>query len=436
MKKPLLTLIPQYQAITKSETHLDVVLRLQMPSLSKTKISKERKPIALSLVIDRSGSMHGEPIRNAKLAAISLIDKLKKGDSVSIVAYENVATIVAPLMEVTENRQKLKQLINTIQASGGTGLREGFLTGAKTLAPTVNDYGLSRILLISDGVATDGSQPDVLKQEAQSLAQAGITTSTYGLGSGFNETLMSAIAAGGSGLAFYAESAEVLIPYFDSEFDMLSGTLGQKAKTIFKASVDGQLVDISNLENLNKIEQDVFLGSLFEESERFIGFRLNLAQVKLNKDSEIQIQASVEWEDVESQKTLTVSATANPIVATKNKATKNDWAEERLKELEAVRIQQDALKAARHGDWASVTNLVGNISAMAGNNAYVKGIGERLSAMSLNANLGDFSKEVTYASSSMATRSVSLNEDVTKLDNDKFGMRKIIQSRAGNQGKQ
>lgn len=433
MKKPLLTLIPQYEAITKNEKHLDVVLRLQMPSLPKKKNSEKRKPIAISLVIDRSGSMYGEPIRNAKVAAISLIDKLQKGDSVSVVAYENSAIIVAPLMEVSENRQKLKQLVNTIEAGGGTGLREGFLTGAKTLAPTVNDYGLSRILLISDGVATDGSQPEVLKEEAQSLAQAGITTSTYGLGSGFNETLMSAIASGGSGLAFYAESAEVLIPYFDSEFDMLSGTLGQKASAIFKASVDGQIVKLSNLENLSLIEKNVFLGSLFEESERFIGIRLNLSDVKLNKDSDIQIHASVEWEDVDTQKTLTVSADAKPVVANKVKENKHEWAEERLKELEAVRIQQDALKAARHGDWASVTNLVGNISAMAGSNAYVKGIGDRLSVMSMNADLGEFSKEVTYASSSMATRSVSLNEDVTKLENKKFDMRKIVQSRAGNE---
>jgi Ca-activated chloride channel family protein len=68
------------------------------------------------------------------------------------------------------------------------------------------------VLLLSDGQANAGmtSVDEIALQVAQ-LADTGVTTSTYGLGEGFNEELMVAIARSGRGNGYYSENAEHLL---------------------------------------------------------------------------------------------------------------------------------------------------------------------------------------------------------------------------------
>ena len=54
-----------------------------------------RPPVNLALVLDRSGSMSGEKIEQAKEAAIQAIRRLGAKDIVSIIAYSNHAETIA-----------------------------------------------------------------------------------------------------------------------------------------------------------------------------------------------------------------------------------------------------------------------------------------------------------------------------------------------------
>ena len=64
------------------ENTLDVLIRVQAPDPPKNGLP-ERQPLNLSIVIDRSGSMEGKPLHEAKRAAAFMIDSLKPTDRVS-----------------------------------------------------------------------------------------------------------------------------------------------------------------------------------------------------------------------------------------------------------------------------------------------------------------------------------------------------------------
>ena len=63
---------------------------------------RSRPPMALSLVVDVSGSMSGAKIQNARVAASSLLESLTDGDIVSIYAFNNGVTEIAPPTQVNQ----------------------------------------------------------------------------------------------------------------------------------------------------------------------------------------------------------------------------------------------------------------------------------------------------------------------------------------------
>ena len=80
------TLLPQRSALIKGhDNEFHILAKLIAPKLPSTPIS--RKKLNLSIVIDRSGSMEGTPIEEAKNCAKMIINSLNSDDRVSVVAY-------------------------------------------------------------------------------------------------------------------------------------------------------------------------------------------------------------------------------------------------------------------------------------------------------------------------------------------------------------
>ena len=60
----------------------------------------ERPPINVTIVLDKSGSMQGSKIEQAKQAAIAAVQRLQDQDIVSVVVYDNRAASVRPASPV------------------------------------------------------------------------------------------------------------------------------------------------------------------------------------------------------------------------------------------------------------------------------------------------------------------------------------------------
>jgi len=170
----------------------------------------DRKPSALTFVIDVSGSMKREDrLEMVKDALELLVERLDGEDSVGIVVYGSSARTV---LEPTSGDQKrtIMKAINALQPEGSTnaeaGLRRGFKLAMQAYEPDMNN----RVILCSDGVANVGATgPEDIMQTIRGYVDEGVYLTTVGFGMGnFNDVLMEQLADTGNGSYAYVDTLD------------------------------------------------------------------------------------------------------------------------------------------------------------------------------------------------------------------------------------
>jgi Ca-activated chloride channel family protein len=192
-----------------------------------------RAPVNVALVLDKSGSMTGTKIVQAKNAAIHALDRLNENDIVSVIVYDASVQIVVPATKLTD-KAELRRAIAGIEAGGSTALFAGVSKGAAEVRKFLDRNRVNRVILLSDGRANVGpSTPGMLGDLGASLMKEGISVSTLGLGLDYNEDLMVELARRSDGNHMFVEAATALAAVFDHEFqDALSVAAQEVAITI------------------------------------------------------------------------------------------------------------------------------------------------------------------------------------------------------------
>ena len=185
---------------------LTLMLDLTAPISDK---AKNRAPQAIQVVLDRSGSMSGEPLESAKGSLLKLVDRLAPQDFFGLVAFDDAALVVVPMRPVQDHHiPSLRQAIRQLNTGGSTDISAGYLMGLRELT-RVTTVGASTLLLISDGHANSGEQdPKILASIATKHAGQRVTTSTIGLGNGYDEIILEALATGGGGAHRFASTID------------------------------------------------------------------------------------------------------------------------------------------------------------------------------------------------------------------------------------
>jgi Ca-activated chloride channel family protein len=162
-----------------------------------------RPALAVTLVLDTSGSMQGEPLAQVIESARKITAMLEPRDSLAVVAFASSAsTTSAPRRLTPEARGAVRAEVSSLRAGGNTNMSGG-IAHAALLTPVEPD-ARTTLLLLSDGQPNVGtSTPDGLAQEVRRVRARGANVSTLGYGSHHNDDVMVAVAdAGGGRYAF------------------------------------------------------------------------------------------------------------------------------------------------------------------------------------------------------------------------------------------
>ncbi|HEX4419541.1 MAG TPA: FHA domain-containing protein [Kofleriaceae bacterium] len=164
-------------------------------------LERERAPLAVVLVVDVSGSMHGDPIAHVLRSCELLADLLTERDQLAIVTFSDHGGVRCGLTTMdAAGRVQVGRVLHGVATDGQTNLHGGLEVAAGVLmtAPA----GLRRVMVVmSDGQPNIGlAAPNELASYVTGLKLA---VSSLGFGLQHDENVLAALATAGSGRYAY-----------------------------------------------------------------------------------------------------------------------------------------------------------------------------------------------------------------------------------------
>ncbi|MBZ0285269.1 MAG: VWA domain-containing protein [Anaerolineae bacterium] len=325
--------------------------------------NQRRRPLNLSLVIDRSGSMGGEKIVFTRQSAQFLVQNLGAHDLLSVVLYnENVETLLPP--ENVIHKDAINQRINQIKASGMTNLSGGWLQGCGLVAENIRPDYLNRVILMSDGLANRGiTDLNRLVALARQKHEQNISTTTMGLGSDFNEDLLMAMADAGGGAFYFIESPEVAPIIFEEELRGLLSVVGQNLVVSVEPSDHVTSVNQLNAYNMHSDGKRISfsLGDVFGDEVKALMLELNIPALHDVGEQQIALLRFEYDEILESgsaHQILELPVTINVAPQAELPAQANPEVRRSVLLLKAAQARRDAVNAADRGDYQSASQVL------------------------------------------------------------------------------
>ena len=170
------------------------------------------------LVLDRSGSMKGDKIVQAKGALKGVVNGLDSRDRFNIITFSSgVDAFASSLVQASAaNRRKALSFVDDLEANGGTNINEAFL---RALRMEWGGERPSTIVFLTDGLSTVGEKVDdkIVKNIKKANGVKGIRIFTFGVGYDVNTHLLDKISGGNGGVSDYVvpeEDIEIKVSLF------------------------------------------------------------------------------------------------------------------------------------------------------------------------------------------------------------------------------
>jgi Ca-activated chloride channel family protein len=272
--------------------------------------ARARPPVNLALVIDRSSSMQGDRIAQAREAALELVRRLGPDDIVSLVAYDSEVEVLVPAQRVGRARG-LEAAILGLTPRGMTALYGGVARGAEEVRRHIEEPGyVHRVILLSDGQANVGPRsPEELGRLGAALMKEGVAVTTIGLGLGYNEDLMTRLAQRSDGNTYFVEHSADLPRIFATELGDVLNVVARRVVIEIDFPAGVRPVRFVGREGaISGQRAELALNQLYGGQERFALVEVEVAPTSPGSVREIA-RAQVRYDDVASQRTATLSAT-------------------------------------------------------------------------------------------------------------------------------
>ncbi|MDZ8241276.1 MAG: VWA domain-containing protein [Nostoc sp. ChiQUE01a] len=261
-------------------------------------------PLNLCLILDKSGSMHGQPIKTVIQAVEGLIDRLKVSDRISVVAFAGSAEVIIPNQIIQDPESIKSQIKKKLSASGGTVIAQGLELGITELMKGTRG-AVSQAFLLTDGQGESslriwkwdiGSDDNKRCLElAQKAAKLNLTISTLGFGNNWNQDLLEKIADVGGGTLGYIERPEEALEQFSRLFGRIKSVGLTNAYLLLSLVPNVRLAEFKPIAQVSpdtielSVEPEadgcfaVRLGDLMQDVERVVLANIYLGQLPEGK---------------------------------------------------------------------------------------------------------------------------------------------------------
>ena len=293
----------------------------------------KRAPVNVAIVLDRSGSMAGDKIRNAKAATIEALKRLGPDDIFSVVTYNHAIETLVPAQRATQVDAIMHQ-INRIKAEGDTALFGGVSQAAAEVRKHLGPERISRIVLLSDGRANVGPQsPEDLGRLGASLIKEGISVSSIGLGEDYNEDLMTQLAQRSDGNTYFVAESMDLARIFTSEFGDALNVIAKDIELViaFPEGVHPMKV-VGHDGRVRKDRVELRFNQIYGGQEKYAIVEVSLDETVAGVKKQIA-QASVTYKDATSGRPFAVASSveamcsdeADQVAASRNTNVRSAW---------------------------------------------------------------------------------------------------------------
>ena len=381
-----------------------------------------RMPLSLVVVIDRSGSMSHGRLDAAKRCTIDLVKQLQAGDEVGVVIYDTQIDTLLPLTPAMSAQALIEPLMDSFDKRGGTDLHGGWLAGAALLAPRTGANRVCRVMLLSDGHANHGLC-DVAKitGQVEKLAQAGVTTTTVGIGLGFNEELMSEMATAGRGSALFGERPEDLVEPFEVELGLLTNLVVRDVTMYITSNVHGTAWRVHNAYPRDA-KNGWRLPSVAVGSEAWAAVSMPMEKLAQARRSNAEIALRIEYTFTDSdgesrQRTAAWDLSAMPLLndAAYDALPAEELVVRRFSELQVADILQKARAAVIERDWKTVEALLAEVRKQSQSNAWLEAVVTQLEKMLKERDGARMAKEMHFGAARMHNR-LAFSRELDDID--------------------
>ena len=255
-------------------------------------------PLNLCLILDHSGSMEGRPLETVKQAAVQLVEKLKEGDRLSVVAFDHQAQVIVPNQMINDSAS-IKGKINKLRASGGTAIDKGLKLGIEELNKGRKE-SISQAFILTDGENEHGDN-DLCLKLAKLATDYNITLNSLGFGDDWNQDILEKIADAGGGNLSYIQQPEQAIEEFSKIFNRIKSVGITNSYLQFSLMPKVRLAELKPIAQVApdtielpvKKEGNGFivrLGDLMKDIERVVLVNTYIGQLPEGKQAIAQLQ--------------------------------------------------------------------------------------------------------------------------------------------------
>ncbi|MCA9052661.1 MAG: VWA domain-containing protein [Planctomycetaceae bacterium] len=198
-------------------------------------------------VVDKSGSMSGKKIEQAKSALKFVLNNLREGDTFNIVAYDSSVESFRPELEKFNDKTREQALgfVEGLYAGGGTAIHDALTTSLRQLQDNKRP---SYVIFLTDGLPTVGERSEIkIAAAAQEANQVRARILNFGVGYDVNSRLLDRLGRENFGASEYVRPNEDIEAHVSKVYNRIKAPVLTDVSVAFEMdglmTADGKAVN-------------------------------------------------------------------------------------------------------------------------------------------------------------------------------------------------